>query len=115
MRTLVPALVVLLLTMGAAAQTAKSASSEKKQAKTTAAPQSASAPVPAADQAEIDALKADLQRMNVTLNQMRSNLGFVTNTTGPLKHQFELDIDMWQMLLGQMERRVQRLEAQSKR
>lgn len=113
MRTFVPALVVLVLAVGAAAQTAKPASSEKKQNKTTAAPQSA--PAPAADQAEIDALKADLQRMNVTLNQMRSNLGFVTNTTGPLKHQFELDIDMWQMLLGQMERRVQRLEAQTKR
>ncbi len=113
MRTLVPALVVLLLAVGAAAQTAKSAASEKKPAKTAAVPPSA--PAPAAEQAEIDALKADLQRMNVTLNQMRSNLGFVTNTTGPLKHQFELDIDMWQMLLGQMERRVQRLEAQSKR
>ena len=109
-------MIIVLLMASAAAQTSKPASSKpgpsEKQAK-TAAPQSA--PAPAVDQAEIDALKADLQRMNVTLNQMRSNLGFVTNTTGPLKHQFELDIDMWQMLLGQMERRVQRLEAQSRR
>ncbi|HVP41903.1 MAG TPA: hypothetical protein VMS96_00640 [Terriglobales bacterium] len=110
MKTLALALVILLAA-GAAAQTAKSPSSEKRDK--TAAPQSA--PAPAVDQAELDALKADLQRMNVTLNQMRSNLGFVTNTTGPLKHQFELDIDMWQMLLAQMERRVQRLEAQSRR
>lgn len=99
----------LVLALGAAAQTAKSKTAAKPAQ--PAAAQSA----PPADQAEIDVLKADLQRMNVTLNQMRSNLGFVTNTTGPLKHQFELEIDMWQMQLGQMERRVQRLEAQNKR
>lgn len=112
MKNLVPALVLsLLLAAGAAAQTGKPASSAKP-AKTTA---SQAAPAPAVDQAEIDALKADLQRMNVTLNQMRSNLGFVSTTTQPLRHQFELDIDMWQMLLGQMERRLQKLESQAKR
>ncbi len=107
MKAIATVLVCLLLALAAAAQTAKPKSTKEAKAEPAQ-----SAP---ADQAEIDALKADLQRMNVTLNQMRSNLGFVTNTTGPLKHQFELDIDMWQMLLGQMERRVQRLEAQSKR
>lgn len=111
MKAIATVLVCLLLALGAATQTAKS----KPSAKEAKAPPAASAPTPQVDQAEIDALKADLQRMNVTLNQMRSNLGFVTNTTGPLKHQFELNIDMWQMLLGQMERRVQRLESQTKR
>ena len=45
--------------------------------------------------------------MRAILNQMRNNLGFVTNSTNPLKHQFELEIDMWQALLDRMERRNQ--------
>lgn len=109
MKILVPAL-VLLLAAGAAAQTGKPAASAKQAKSTTA--QISSAPV--VDQAEIDALKADLLRMNSLLNQMRTNLGYVATTTQPLRHQFELDIDMWQMMLGQMERRLQRLEAQSR-
>ena len=49
--------------------------------------------------------KDDLQKMRVILNQMRTNLAFVGNTTTPLAHQFQLEIDMWQALLDQMERR----------
>ncbi|MBZ5647962.1 MAG: hypothetical protein LAN37_12150 [Acidobacteriia bacterium] len=93
--------------------TANGAPTQKQSKSPSASPQSA--PLPAVDQAELEAMKMDLQRMNVILNQMRSNLGFVTNTTGPLKHQFELDIDMWQMMLSQMERRVQRMESQGKK
>ncbi len=109
MKILVAALSVLLLIASGAAQT-KPKSSESK-------PKTAEAQTmaPAVDQAEIDALKADLQRMNATLNQMRTNLGFVSTTTQPLRHQFELEIDMWQMLLGQMDRRLQRLQAPAKR
>ena len=51
-------------------------------------------------------MSADLQRMHVLLNQMQTNLAFVQTTTTPLKHQFELEIDMWQILLNQMERRL---------
>jgi hypothetical protein len=49
--------------------------------------------------------RQDLQRMRAILNQMRTNLGFVGSTTTPLNHQFQLEIDMWQALLDQMERR----------
>jgi len=111
MKLLSLVLACCLLAAGAPAQTKRSATSKPTKTTTSRSP---AAPAPAVDQAEIDALKADLHKMTVTLNQMRSNLGFVTNTTGPLKHQFELDIDMWQMLLGQMERRVQRMEARKK-
>ena len=45
----------------------------------------------------------DLQKMRVILNQMRNNLAFVGNTTTPLAHQFQLDIDMWQALLDHMQ------------
>lgn len=64
----------------------------------------------ASDAAELQATKADIARMRIVLNQMRTNLAFVTTTTNPLKHQFELDIEMWQALLDQMQRRVDAAE-----
>jgi len=81
--------------------------------------QSASAPISAQartqenaarEKDEISAMRSDLQKMRVLLNQMQTNLAFVQNTTTPLKHQFELEIDMWQLLLDQMERRVASME-----
>jgi hypothetical protein len=63
-----------------------------------------SQPASAAD--ESDTMQ-DLARMRLILNQMRTNLAFVGNTTTPLAHQFQLDIDMWQALIDQMERREQ--------
>ena len=64
-------------------------------------PQSTSAP------GESDTMQ-DLARMRLILNLMRTNLAFVGNTTTPLAHQFQLDIDMWQALIDQMERREQK-------
>jgi hypothetical protein len=72
--------------------------------------QSAGAAPAASDAGELQATKADIARMRIVLNQMRTNLAFVTTTTNPLKHQFELDIDMWQALLDQMQRRVDAAE-----
>ena len=60
---------------------------------------------------QLEAMRADSKKMHAILNQMQTNLAFVTNTTDPLKHQFELEIDMWQVLLEQMERRVASMEA----
>jgi len=53
-------------------------------------------------------LKEDLQKMRAILNQMRTNLAFVASTTTPLAHQFQLEIDMWQALIDQLERREQK-------
>jgi hypothetical protein len=55
---------------------------------------------------EVQALQADLQRMHVLVHQMQLNLAAVTSMQDPLKHQFELEIEMWQILQNQMERRV---------
>jgi|GEM_PF-2143593 len=55
---------------------------------------------------ELKALEADTQRMRAILNQMRDNLAFVGSTTTPVNHQFELEIEMWQVVLSQMERRI---------
>lgn len=51
-------------------------------------------------------LRMDLQRMKALVQQMQTNLAFVTNTQGPLKHQFELEIEMWQVEIASMEHRL---------
>ncbi len=56
------------------------------------------------------AMQADAKKMRVILNQMRTNLAFVQSTQTPLKHQFELEIDMWQTLVDQMDRRIREME-----
>src|SRR3954471_4798705 len=55
---------------------------------------------------DAQALRADLQRMKALVQQMQINLAFVTNTQGPLKHQFELEIEMWQLEIARMERHL---------
>jgi hypothetical protein len=69
--------------------------------------------VSSADQQEMQALTNDVARMRTLLQQMEMNLAFVQNTQTPLKHQFELEIDMWRMVLDGMERRLQRLRGTS--
>ena len=61
------------------------------------------------DSDQLEAMRADSKKMHVIVNQMQSNLAFVTNTTDPLKHQFELEIEMWQVLLNQMDRRIEEM------
>lgn len=60
------------------------------------------------EEIDVETTRADLEKMQLILNQMRTNLGFVGNTTTPLNHQFELEIDMWQTLLDQMQHRIGR-------
>jgi hypothetical protein len=69
--------------------------------------------VASSNSAEIAATKADIEKMKVLLNQMRVNLGFVQTSQTPLKHQFELEADMWGVLIQSMERHVEALEKQS--
>ena len=45
--------------------------------------------------------------MQSLIEQMERNLGFVEGSLTPLKHQFQLDIDMWNIVINQMERRTQ--------
>ena len=59
---------------------------------------------------DLSDMKADLARMRVLVTQMQNNLGLTTNSTTPLYHQFDLEIQMWQLLIGQMERRIDRME-----
>lgn len=54
---------------------------------------------------DAQALRDDIKRMRALVQQMETNLAFVDTTQSPLKHQFQLDIDMWNILINQMERR----------
>ncbi|HLK08321.1 MAG TPA: hypothetical protein VKV30_10275 [Candidatus Angelobacter sp.] len=54
---------------------------------------------------DAQALREDIRKMRALVAQMESNLAFVDSTQTPLKHQFQLDIDMWNILINQMERR----------
>jgi TolA-binding protein len=54
---------------------------------------------------DAQALRDDIRKMRVLVRQMETNLAFVDITQSPLKHQFQLDIDMWNILIDQMERR----------
>ena len=55
---------------------------------------------------QLEALRSDLKKMRSLLAQMQTNLAFVQNAPTPLKHQFELEIDMWRTLLEHMERQM---------
>ncbi len=80
----------------------------------TSAPRRPSEPsVSTADQREIAALTNDVQRMRSLVRQMEMNLALVQTTQTPLKHQFELEIDSWRVVLDGMERRLQHLRGAS--
>ncbi len=108
---------VLLVTLGGLTQNPDErvpprVQSRPAQQRTEAAPAQAAAP---SDREEAEALRADLNRMRVLLNQMRTNLAFVQTSDTPLKHQFDLNNDMWQILLNDMDRRLQKIEQKSQR
>ncbi|PYY00327.1 MAG: hypothetical protein DMG62_19905 [Acidobacteria bacterium] len=55
---------------------------------------------------ETNDLKADVAKMRALLGQMQRNVAFVSTGDTPLKHQFELEIDMWQLVLRDMEKKL---------
>ena len=82
-------------------------------AQTPSASDSHSVGRPAPDHSEVEGMKEDLKQMRVILNQMANNLAFVSDSQSPLKHQFQLEIDMWQVLMMRMQRRVDAIEGTS--
>jgi len=67
-------------------------------------------PATTAESSDAQELRADIERLKVLLNQMRTNLAFVQTSQSPLKHQFELEADAWQVIVEQMERRLKQME-----
>src|SRR5512135_1929833 len=95
-----------VLCVAAAAGVAQQSASKAKPAAARATAEVHSQ-VAAADTQRREALQADLRKMRALLEQMQNNLGFVQSGTTPLKHQFELEIDMWRTLLEHMERKAE--------
>jgi hypothetical protein len=56
---------------------------------------------------DVQSLRDDIKKMRTLVRQMESNLAFVDTTQSPLKHQFQLDIDMWKIVIDHLEKRVQ--------
>ena len=97
---------VLLCSLTAAGQTATTTHH--------AAPKSPPAPAatarPALPDADVQALRADVTRMKEIVVQMENNLANVSTLQDPLKHQFQLEIDMWNVVIGEMERKLDAAE-----
>jgi TolA-binding protein len=67
-------------------------------------------PAPTAQSSDARELQADIERLKVLLNQMRTNLAFVQSSQSPLKHQFELEADAWQVIVEQMDKRLKAMQ-----
>ncbi len=52
------------------------------------------------------AAQADLQHMRTLVQQMQMNLVSLPPGPTPLRHQFELEIEMWQTLIAHLERQL---------
>jgi hypothetical protein len=76
----------------------------KTASQAAAAPQHSPAQTMSAEQTQ--ELQDDLKQMRVLVQQMQTNLSFVDTTQSPLKHQFQLEIDMWNTLIRHMEKRL---------
>src|SRR4051812_45160742 len=51
-------------------------------------------------------IRTDLEKMRVLLGQMQRNVAFVSAGDTPLKHQFQLEIEMWELLLHDLEKKL---------
>jgi hypothetical protein len=52
-------------------------------------------------------LEKDLENMRTLIDQMQHNLAAAATGETPLKRQFQLDIEMWQLLVQRMERQLE--------
>jgi len=99
MRALTAILVSLLLftTPFASAQS-------PAQKKANATPeQPAQRSLPLSDSERTAAVRKDLDRMRSLLQQMQTNLAFVDTRQSALGHQFDLQIQMWQLLIDDLD------------
>lgn len=63
----------------------------------------------------ISQLQATLNKMQSLRTQMEMNLPFAAPTENPLKHQFELEIEMWGVLTQQLQKQLDQMRASSGR
>lgn len=58
------------------------------------------------DQELIAGLRSDIAKLQAMVQQMEMNLAQVDSMQSPLKHQFQLEIDTWKIMIRSMERRL---------
>ena len=56
---------------------------------------------------QVESLKDDLNKMRSLVAQMETNLSLVDTSQTPLKHQFQLEIDTWKLMIQRMQKEVQ--------
>ncbi|HWZ45700.1 MAG TPA: hypothetical protein VNW97_19650 [Candidatus Saccharimonadales bacterium] len=99
---------LLLCTVVSMAGTRRAAAQPSAAANTS---KSAAPPVAAAANDEpIQGLKLDLAQMQALVQQMEVNLAHVDSGQTFLKHQFQLEIDAWKVMIGSMQRRISAME-----
>lgn len=81
-----------------------------------AAQQQKSAPVPVENTQVVAAprtkdLAANLARMRALVQRMQSNLPAVASGQSPLEHEFQLEIEMWQLVIDQMDQQLKAASA----
>jgi hypothetical protein len=59
---------------------------------------------PTAD--EMAEMRADVEKMNSLLNQMEAVFALVGNPSSPANHELQLNIEMWRVLIGHMQRQI---------
>jgi len=91
--------VIIVCTISATATPTKPASRAATVTQATSGAQDLSAD-------QVQGLKDDLAKMKALVQQMETNLTSVDTSQSPLKHQFQLEIDMWRMMIRQMERKL---------
>jgi hypothetical protein len=100
----------LVLSLIAATALVQNAGQKPSPQSSTQAETHARGPAPGSDAAELEQLRADVQQLTSLVSQMRTNLAFVQTTQTPLKHQFELEADAWQVVVERMKRRLDSME-----
>ena len=105
-----PAIILMLIfcaVLLSAVQTSPSGASQAANSQANLANAAESAQFkrfPAADEGR--ALQADIRKMRALVQQMETNLAYVDTTQTPLKHQFQLEIDMWKTVIDHMEKNL---------
>ena len=54
-----------------------------------------------------DEMRREIEQMRVLISQMQRNLAQVSTGETPLKHQFDLELQMWQLLVRRMEKQLE--------
>lgn len=62
---------------------------------------------------QVRELQRDLDRMRNLVEQMQTNLAFISSPQTPMKHQFELEIEMWQLVIERMDRKIRQATGSS--